>query len=316
MAIPQTWTFDAPTGTYKNHFLSEDLLEAAIEDTQFMQFVRTVGGYGKKMGDTVTITRVKDTGVPTDGKIKEKERIPEDTITLNTVAVTVSEWGRSIPYTELSGTLSKFDMSSLVQQQLKNQLKRVMDNAAAAAFKTAKIKAIPSGATVVTFDTNGTPSTPATVVINTTHLELILDYLYDTLLAPALEGDDYVGIFANKSIRGIKDDPTWEEWFKYVNPDAKFNSEAGRWENLRLLRTNNATALSKTQGTGSVLGEGIIFGQDSVVMAAVLDPEMRMAQPEDFGRSHNVAWYGILEFLLLWDTGNAGEARVIHVTSS
>jgi hypothetical protein len=38
--------------------------------------------------------------------------------------------------------------------------------------------------------------------------------------------------------------------------------------------------------------------------------------PEDYGRSKGVAWYGIFEFGLIWDTGNAGEAKIIHVTST
>jgi len=64
-----------------------------------------------------------------------------------------------------------------------------------------------------------------------------------------------------------------------------------------------------------VLGESIFFGQDSVAMAEVLTPELRAAMPADFGRSKAVAWYGILEFGMIWDTANAGEARVVHVTS-
>ena len=51
-------------------------------------------------------------------------------------------------------------------------------------------------------------------------------------------------------------------------------------------------------------------------MAIAEDPELRAAIPKDFGRSRSVAWYGILEFGLVWDTANAGEARVIHLTSS
>jgi hypothetical protein len=29
-----------------------------------------------------------------------------------------------------------------------------------------------------------------------------------------------------------------------------------------------------------------------------------------------VAWYGIFQYGIIWDTGNAGEARIVHVTST
>jgi len=47
-----------------------------------------------------------------------------------------------------------------------------------------------------------------------------------------------------------------------------------------------------------------------------MSPELRAAIPGDFGRSKAVAWYGILEFDIIWDTGNPGEARIVHVAST
>jgi len=111
-------------------------------------------------------------------------------------------------------------------------------------------------------------------------------------------------------------DPAWENWQKYTDPSKKFNSEVGRMENIRFVEINNTAALSGTLGTGGVLGEGVIFGEDAVSMAVAEDPELRAELPKDFGRSLAVAWYGILEFGIVWDTANAGEARIIHVTSA
>jgi len=117
-------------------------------------------------------------------------------------------------------------------------------------------------------------------------------------------GEDYCGIFRTLALRGIKRDPAWEEWKKYTDPMAKFNSEVGRMENIRLKETNHANALAKV-GTGSVLGEGVVFGDDPVVLAEAMTPE-----------SKAVAWYGILAFGEVFDTANAGEARIIHVGSA
>jgi len=50
-------------------------------------------------------------------------------------------------------------------------------------------------------------------------------------------------------------------------------------------------------------------------MAVAEDPELRARIPTDYGRSRGVAWYGILQFGLVWTTANPGEARVVHLTS-
>lgn len=313
-----SWAFDAPTGVYKNHEMSEKLRSAAIADTKFMQFVTPEAGYGKKQGESITITRVSNVAEPTNARLSEQLRIPEDDLTLSTVAVTVSEWGRAIPYTSLSKDLGKFDPESMIQKELMKQMKLVMDAAAADAFTSTsvKVKAIPTGVSALTFDTDGTASSAATVNLNMYHVEQIRDYMFGTLHVPPYAGDDYIGIVSTKAKRGIMSDPAWEDWHKYTDPSNKFNSEIGRLENIRFIETGNSNALSGSLGTGSVLGEAVIFGDDAVVMAVAEDPHLRAAIPQDYGRLHGVAWYGILEFGCVWDTANAGEARIVHVTSS
>lgn len=310
-----TWSFDAPTGVYKNHELSSQLRMAAIAETKFMQFVRPEPGYGKKKGESITITRVSNITVPTNGRLSENNRIPEDELVLSTVAITVSEWGRSVPYTSLSEDLGKFNVENMIQKKLRDQMALVMDKAAAAGFKQAKVKAIPDGISSLVFDTDGTASTAATVNLNTYHVEQIRDYMYSTLNIPPYEGDDYICLISTKGKRGIMSDPSWETWHKYTDPKAKYMSEIGRFENIRFVEINNSAALSGSLGTGSVLGEAVFFGDDAVAMAVAEDPELRAAMPQDFGRAKSVAWYGILEFGIVWDTANAGEAKIVHVTS-
>lgn len=311
----QTWTFDAPNGVYKNHAMSSNLRMAAIAQTKFMQFVRPEEGYGRKKGESITITRVSSIDEPTDGRITENENIPQDELSLSTVAITVSEWGRSVPFTSLSEDLSEFNVENIVQKQLMKQMRLTLDKSASAAFQETLIKATPTGVASLSITTNGTPGT-ATANVNFFHLETIRDYMHSDLLVPYYEGDDYVGLFSTQACRGLKNDPKFEEWKKYTSPEAKFNSEIGKIENIRIVEVNNQNALAQDLGTGSVLGEGVIFGEDAVAMAVVLDPELRAAIPQDFGRKKAVAWYGILEFGIIWDTANAGEARIVHVTSA
>lgn len=308
------WQFDAPTGTYKQHAMSRKLFEKALEESVFMDHVQPIESFGKRMGENVTLTRLSQLTEPTSADLTEGERIPEDSYSISTTSITVTEIGRSVPYTSLADDLSFFDIENPIQKALKNQMKLVLDTKAATVFKQAKIKYIPTGLTSSTTDTDGTASTSATANMNVYHLEELRDLMYDTYLIPPI-GDDYTGIFRTLALRGIKRDPAWEEWHKYTDPSAKYNGEVGRIESIRMIETNHANALGKI-GTSSVLGEGVVFGEDAVAMAEAQTPELRAAMPEDFGRSKAVAWYGILEFGLIWDTANAGEARVVHVASS
>lgn len=313
-----TWTYDAPSGVYKNHAMSNELRYAAIAEAKFMQFVKPESGYGRKMGESITITRVSVLTVPSNGRLSETDRIPEQELTITTKSITVTEWGRAVPYTSLSDDLGKFNVENIIQKTLKDQLKITMDNAAASAYlgTDAKVSAIPTGVASLVFDTDGTASTVALANLNVYHVEQIRDYMYSTLRIPAYEGDDYVCIISTKAKRGLINDPNWEIWHKYTDPEAKWNGEIGRLENIRFVESNNTSALSGSKGSGGVLGEAVFFGADAVVMAVVQDPELRAAIPGDFGRQKAVAWHGVLEFGVVWDTANAGEAKVIKVTSA
>lgn len=280
-----------------------------------MDFVKPVPAFGKSMGESVTLTRIRQLSEPTNARLSETERIPEDTMTLSTTSITVKEWGRSVPFTSFAEDLGKFDHESNVQTVLKNQLKLVLDSAAASAFKTAKVKYVPTGASTNNIATNGTPAVAATANMSVFHLEEIRDYLYDTLLAPPASGDDYIGVFRTLALRGVKRDSNWATWHQYTDPQAKYNGETGRIEGIRLIECNHSNALGKI-GTGSVLGEGLVFGGDAVAMAEVLTPELRAKAPEDYGRSKGVAWYGQFEFGIIWDTSNSGEAKIVHVSST
>lgn len=310
-----TWTFDAPTGTYKNHAISGKLYEAAVQNSVFLDHTRPVEGFGRQSGESVTLTRIRNIAEPTSAVLDEGMRIPEDEFDMSTRQITVTELGRSVPFTSLAKDLSEFDVENPIQRKLKDQMRLVLDKLVATAFKSTLIKYAATGAATNNITTNGTFGAASTVNMNLFHVEEIRDYLYDTLQAPPAEGDDYVGIFRTLGLRGIKRDTKWDEWHKYTDPQAKWNGEVGRIEGVRFIESNHATALGKV-GTSSVLGEGVVFGEDGVAMAEAMTPELRAAIPGDFGRARAVAWYGILAFGLIWDTANAGEARVVHVGST
>lgn len=311
-----SWVSDGPSGVYKNHDLSARIRMASIKESKFMQFVKPEEGYGKKKGESVTITRVSNVTVPSDDTLAELDAIPEDSLSLSTQAITVSERGRAIPYSSLSLDLSHFDLENAIQKKLKDQLKLRMDISAATAFKAGKILAIPTGISATTFETDGAASNTAASNLNMYHVESIRDYMFSTLnIAPYMD-DDYVCIMITQAKRGLMRDPAWVDWKKYTDPAAKFNGEVGRVENIRFIETNHTSALADGLGTGDVMGEAVFFGEDPVAMGVVDDPHLRAKESEDYGRSKGVAWYGIYGFAQIWsDSANAGEARVVYMTS-
>lgn len=312
-----SWVLDAPSGVYKNHDLSSDIRMAAIAQCITMQFINTEAGYGKKKGESVTITRVSNVAVPTSDILDERTRISEDSITLSTQSIAVYERGRAIPYTSLSLDLAHFDLENAIQKKLRDQLKLSMENAGAAAFKAGMVKAIPTGSASIVFDTDGTASTTATANLNLYHVEQIRDYMFSTLLINPMSDGNYASMISTKGKRGIMADTRWEDWHKYISAEKKYNSEIGKMEQVRFVESNNTAAFSASLGSGSVLGEAVFFGDDAVTMAVVMEPELRAKESEDYGRSKGVAWYGVYGFAQVWgDSASAGEARVVHVTSA
>jgi N4-gp56 family major capsid protein len=309
-----TWSLDAPSGTYKNHAISNKLRFAAVEKAVLADFVKAEPGFGKKMGESISITRVRNLTEPGDASLGETEFIPEDNFAISNTSITAKEIGRAVSFSGWANILSKFDLEDPIQQKLRDQMALVMDSMIATAMKTAKIKYAITGPASANIATTGTFGATSTDNLNAYHVEEIADYMYDTLQAPPYEGEDYIGVFRTLSIRGLMRDPDWEEWHKYTDPSAKLKNEAGRYSGIRFVKTNHNKAFGKV-GTGSVLGEGVVFGEDSTIMAEVLTPELRMAIPKNFGRFNSIAWYGGLNYGLTWDTANAGEARVMHVGS-
>lgn len=317
MAGSFTWTYDAPSGTYKNNAISSKLRYASIAEAKIMQFVQPEPGFGKKMGATLNIFRWRNIAVPTSAVLSESTKIPIDTLSMSSTSMTIQELGRGVEFTSFAQDLSKFDPENGAQKKLKDQMKLSLDSLSSAAFKTAKVCFIPTSLTGGVWDTDGTPSTSATSNITIDHMGIIRDYMTDTLNVPYYSGDEYVGLCSTKFLRGIKNDPNFVEWRRYIQPgDVLFKSEVGKVEGIRCVEINNTAALSNSKGTGTVLGEAFILGDDGVAMIEIQTPELRAALPGDFGRQKAVAWYGELAFGLVWDTANAGEAKVIRVTSS
>jgi N4-gp56 family major capsid protein len=308
-----SWAFDAPSGVYKDHGLSSKIREAAVADSQFAPFASPEQGFGKGKGASVTITQVLN--LPLAARVGETDRLPSGRPAIQTVSTSVGEWGYKAELTELEENLTHFDLRNKVQRALKNQMRLTMDKMIADAMKTTLVKAIPTGAGTITWDTDGTPSTLATVNLDVGHLRAIHDYMHGTLKIPPFANGQYVGILTTKAARGIKNDPEYKDWLAPSTFEPFVTGQLPKVvENFTLIETNHYDALDNTIGSGDILGECVFFGDDGAFLATVEDPEIRVGLPDDLGRFREVGWVGTIEAGLVWRT--AALARVIHVSSS
>ncbi len=314
------WHYDQEDGVYKSAGASNKLLEQAAIEMQFVQFTGRVDAFGKGKGDTVTIHHYNDLDVPANGgELNERTRIPIDPLSFHQRSFMVAEFGRGAEYTNLAQQLGKYDPDSQLQKKLKKQMAYCLDITAAAAFKSAKVKFIPTSLTGGVWDTDGIASTLALNNITMDHLAVIRDYMATDLHVPFYDANSYAGLATTKFLRGIKDDPQFQAWMMYLRKgDVVLNSEAGRAESIRFVEVTHHAALNNAMGTGGALGEAVIFGEEAVARAEVLYPHLR-ANPnyqDDFGRRKALAWYGVIKFATWWDTANDTEAKIVHVTSA
>ncbi len=305
-----TWTWDAPSGVYRNHTLSTDLRREAMYDVQTLKFLRPEPGYGKKKGDTLTITRVMQ--LPVAGRVGEMDVLPNGRPAINTKSVTVSEWGFKIQTTEFESNLAFFDIHNQFQQMLRDQMALTMDLMGAAALKTTPAKYTPQVGGGV-YSTSGSASGTATANMAIADLRFLRDQLRKNK-TPYFRGGKYVGILSTRAARGIKNDPEYKDW---VSPHENEPTIAGRMkdiEGFQLLETNNVFSFLDLIGASTVCGEAIFFGADPGFLAVVANPELRAGLPVELGRFRDVGWVGTLEASITWDI--ASLARVIHVTST
>jgi N4-gp56 family major capsid protein len=306
-----SWTFDMPSGTFKNHALSSDIRREAIADAVFMKFLRAEPGYGKSRGESVTITRILK--LPLASKIGEQDALPSGRPAIETKQVKVSQWGFKIPITEFEKHLSNFNIMDEFQRTLRDQMSLTMDKMGADAYKLTPYKYIPTAAGGV-FDTDGTPSTLSDKNISVADLRKISDELRGTLKCPPYRNGKYVGILSVRAARGIKNDPEYKDWLAPTDSSPLLTGRLKDVEGFMLMETNHTDALKDLVGASTTTGEAVFFGADAAGIVRIMDPEIRVGLPDELGTHQDVGWVGTIDSFLVWE--KASLARAIHVTSS
>lgn len=306
-----SWTFDAPTGTYKNHALSSQIRRESIADAQFMKFLRAEPGYGKGKGQSVTITRILK--LPLAGKVGEMDALPSGRPAIETKQVSVSQWGFKVPITEFERHLSHFNIMDEFQRTLRDQMTLTMDKMGADALKLTPYKYIPT-TTGGVFDTDGTASTTSDQNLSVADLRKLHDELVGTLKCPPYRNGKFVGILSTRAARGLKNDPEYKDWLAPTTSEPLLTGRLKDIEGFMLLESNHTDALADLVGASTTTGEALFFGADAAALVRIMDPEIRVGLPDELGTHQDVGWVGTLDAFLVWEA--AAMARAIHVTSA
>jgi N4-gp56 family major capsid protein len=307
------WLADSPSGVYRDHALSSTIRQDAYADTVITPFLRPEPGYGTRKGQSITITRMGK--LSHAGTVSDQDRLPVVRPTVTTHAVTVKEWGNKCELTEFETDLTHYELEAQIKENLRDQMGITMDFMAATALKTTPIIFTPKVASQ-TFETDGSVvAGAADRNLNVSDVQVIRDYLRQTLKAPPYRNGRYVGCLSTRCARGIKNDPTYKDWFVYRQDQAFIKSYVASFEDVDFYETNNEDALADLSGTSTVLGEALFFGADPGFTAVVRDPELRVSpRSVDLGRIWEVGWVGTLEAGLSYVL--ATNARVVYVASA
>lgn len=306
------WTWDAPTGVYKDNALSSDIRREAVADCQLMKFLRAEPGFGKGSGQSITITRVLQ--LPLANRVSEIDRLPSGRPAISTKSVTVSEWGFKTPLTEFEKNLTYFDITNPIQAMLRDQITITMDKMCADALKQTPIRYVPLLAGSVLTTNSSFGASVADKNIDISDLRTIRDYFRATLKTPTFRGGKYVGVLSTRAARGIKNDPEYKDWLAPSTSEPLLNGQLKDVESFMLIETNATNSLLDLAGTSTVGGEALFFGADAGFLASIVEPELRVGIAEDLGRFREIGWVAEIEAGLTWEL--AAQARCIYVGSA
>lgn len=306
-----SWQFDAPLGVYRDNTLSNKVRWEAIEQTQFMKFLRPEPGFGANKGQSVTIVRFQQ--LPIAGRVGELDKLPSGRPAISTKSITVVPWGFKCPISQFEEKVAPVNVPDQIMKGLRDQMSKTLDKMGADAMKATPVKFTPQAAGGL-FSTTGTPGGLADKNLSVSDLRQIKDYLVKTLKAPAFANGNWVGILSTRAARGLKNDPEYKDWNAPSSPSAFVSGQLKTIESIDLYESNHFNAVADLVGTSTVCGEAVFFGDDPAVMAVVENPEIRAGIPQELGTQRDIGWVGIMEAALTWE--QASLTRVVHVSST
>lgn len=303
----QVWSTNNLGGYMSSAKLSKVLRHALKPLTKFRQLTQPEDGVGKNKGEIFhwnVYSRVATKGAA----LTENVALPETNFTITQGALTITEYGNSVPYSGKLDDLSEHPVKAIIQNVLKTDASEALDAAAYAQFNATPLVVSPTGGTstsAVTLVTNGTPTIVNNVALGKDHVKAIVDIMKERNI-PTYMGNDYVAVGRPTAFRQLKND--LEELHKYVNDGFTMilAGEIGRYEGVRFVEQTNIAAETWTNGKSSQVH---FMGADRVAEGIAIPEEIRGKIPTDYGRSKGVAWLYLGGFGLCHTS--ATEARIV-----
>lgn len=295
---------DSGSGYLANPTLSDEFRTALQPLSRFRQFCDVEAAIGKNRGETFQWNVYGDT-VDDGGELDENDPMPETSFPISQGAVTMTEFGISVPYSGKLEAMSEHDIRKIVFQTLKNDCNRTLDRAAHAQFDNAILRYVATGATSYNLDDDGAPTGNNDSELSNTHVKQIADLMQERNI-PVFDGEHYVCIARPTTLRALKDDLeamhmyTSEGWHRVMN------GENGRYEGIRFVSQTNIP--SENWGSGKS-DAAYFFGADTVTEAVACPEELRAKVGDDYGRGKGIAWYYIGQFGITHASTDSAETR-------
>ncbi len=251
-------------------------------------------------------------------EITETSDLESGSISTATLEISVGEHGKALRFSEALLRQSITDVLGNASKLLGNHYGTQRDSI----IRTALM----GGTNVMYADSTGAAANSARSALDASDVfdvNLVRETVefLATNKAPKL-GDAYVAFIHPHQAKNLRKDPAWVNVQLYGNPDAIYNGESGRIEDLRFVETTNLEYIPiNTQdiyvdnvdsGTNTAIAansntavyRSIALGDFAVGLAESLPVEMRDNGVENYGRYHSIAYYGIWGAGLL-ETGHS-----------
>src|SRR3990167_1335503 len=302
-------------GFFTNNSLSQQLRYKAQTMQKFRQFVDVEPAAGTNRGNKVFFDKISNISTG-GGTLVETDTNPKRNYTILQGTLTMTEYGNSIPYTQKLKTLSDIMVPETIRTVLTNDMKVVLDSAAATQFMTNDYIATITNTATTTFGSSGTKVATAGANMSDKNVRDIIDQL-KKLNTPTRNDGLYACVASTNSVRGLYD--FFEAKAQLTTLDPIYIGEVGRYYGGRFVEETNY--LSNADGSSGLYGEACFFGADAVREGIAIPEEIRVGIPTDFGRDQAIAWYALLGFQQVWSysgvtNGQADtQTRIITVDS-
>lgn len=313
----QVYAVSTLGGNWSVPYLSERIRSVAQPMFALRQFIDAREAIGRKRGDTFNFDKTQNVQTQ-GGTLLETSTIPETQFVTNQGTATITEYGNAVPFTAKFDALGQFEVSPQVEQKLRDDQVKVLESAAGSKFTSGEFVAVCVSTASVAFTTNGTATATATANLTAANTRSIVDFMKKRHI-PRYDGRNYVCVGSVSALSGMHADTGaggWVDISKYTQPFAQniFNGEVGNYYAVRFIEETGY--LSSTIGSGGDKGQAVVFGADCVYEAVAIPEEIRLKQPQDYGRDMGIAWYALLGFAKVWDFAVDGEQHMVFVTSA